>query len=231
MKHSVVMPIYLTRPEQEAMTLQVIRRARECASQDFELVIFETKSRRLEGLADVYMHEPERHPQRSTYALNRLFERAQGEFITILTNDVFVQPGWLTAMEQVFGLCSDAGAASVGAMEHYDHRQPRIVEGNHWAVAMLSRKCWKDVGEFDPEIPGVWNDTDYLMRIYEKGYRMYKNLSVVVFHLARQTEKFDEDHMDVYVKNQWRFFHKHENSKNQEKFKQLLEGGFDERIS
>lgn len=207
------------------MTLETLKTLRESADKPFKLIIAETGTKHLKSEADVYFHEKERHHSRSTRPINKGLESFDTEYITFFSNDVYLPHGFLGAMEKCFEVAPDCGAATLGTTEHRDVEQSLVREANYWPVAMLSRKCVADVGLFDEAIPGVWNDTDYLLRMYEKGYRMYKNLSKTLHHLVGQTHiKHDSDHLAIYQKNKKYFEEKHKNTKQAVLYFELLTG-------
>lgn len=227
MKHSVVMPLYLGRPELIDMTKRSIKRMRETSTMEFEFVILETGSSHFKGECDRFIHEPIRHPSRGTHSMNILFQEVKSDFITFLSNDVFVNRGWLEAMERCFKEFDDCGIASCGSSELGQKEEPLIIEMNYCPIAMFSRKCIEDVGKFDENIVGVWNDTDFIMRMYEKGWRHYQNLSVIVDHLVSQTDGKEKDYSEVYEKNRNYFIEKHQHTPLRWKFRELVTGEID----
>lgn len=223
-KHSVVMCTYITTPEQLEMTKKAIACVKENADQPFEFIIVETCSKHLEKECDVYIHEDHRPISRSTRAINRGMGKASGEYITFVSNDVFVPKDYLGQMEDCFKKFSDCGAATLGSTQNYPEPKPVMREFNYWPIAMVSRVCWYEVGGFDENIWGTWNDTDFVMRMYEKGYKMYQNLSVFIEHLIKQTEGLDEDRERVYERNRRIFERKHQYSQLHYKFLELAYG-------
>lgn len=224
-RYSVVLPVYITKPEQLTMTLRMLKRLKEVKTCEFELVIVETVTEHLEHLADVYVREVTRPISRSTSAINKGFRAANGKYVVLISNDVFVQEGWLEAMEWCFTKKSDCGAATVGTTEHANTKEFKIYEYNYWPVAMLSQKTLAKVGLMDEEIWGVWNDTDYLMRMYRSGIKMYQNRAVVVEHLRSKTEWVDPHFDFVFKRNEAIFYNKHVGAREHEKkFTELYRG-------
>ncbi len=229
MKHSVILPIYITCEEQVTMTIQAISKARNYTKEPFELIIVETVSNEFKDFpADLYIHEPVRHSSRGVRSLNNGLHAAKGEYLTFLSNDVYVQHGWLEAMEQCFKVAEDCGAATLGTTEHGNRPEPIIREFNYWPIAMLSRKCFEDVGDNDENYVNAWSDTDYVMRMYEKGWKMYQNLSVIVHHLISQTDrKHDPKYNEIYEQNGDYFRNKFRNTPNQIVYQELCTGIID----
>ena len=206
-------PVYITKPEQFDMTLKAISLARECTKLEYELIIVETVSQYFSsGLADIYIHEKDRHESRGVRSMNRAFRLASGENLTMFTTDVFVRPGWLEAIEECLEL-KDCGAATLATSQFRHTPQDKIEEGNWWSIATIPTKVWAEVGEFDERYKGVWSDTDYLMRLYESGRKMYRNFKVVVDHLIGATEYEEKGHKEAYSFGQELFRNKFEGSK------------------
>jgi len=81
------------------------------------------------------------------------------------------------------------------------------------------------VGLMDEEIWGVWNDTDYLMRMERKGLKMYQNRAVLVDHLRSKTEWEDPKFDMIYKRNEQVFYHKHCGAiEHDRKFNELYRG-------
>ena len=120
--------------------------------------------------------------------MNAGMDLATGEIIVLLTNDVFVKPGWLEALVDCFDI-PDCGTASLGTSDHNETAQNIITEGI-WCplMAVVNKSDFR----FDAEtFPSYWGDTDFMMRIYEDGWRSYRNHRVICDHLGRATNTAD----------------------------------------
>ncbi len=67
-------------------------------------------------------------------------------------------------------------------------------------------------------------NTDYMMRMYEVGLKMYMNQSVIINHLVAQTKEKDGEHQKLYEQSRQIFAHKHVETKLQDRFHELYNG-------
>ena len=110
----------------------------------------------------------------------------EGEIIVVLTNDVFVKPGWLEYLLECFDRFPDCGMASLGTTDHTNERAVNAIVEGVWCpvFAIPNRPEFR----FDAmEFPSEWGDYDLLMRIYQAGLRSYRNLNILCNHLGRAT--------------------------------------------
>ena len=117
---------------------------------------------------------------------------ASGDIIVVLTNDVFVKPGWLEALLECFDKLPDCGMASLGTTDHQGEVAVDAILEGVWCpiFAVPNRPDFR----FDAvEFPSEWGDYDLLMRIYAAGLRAYRNRRVVCDHLGRATNGNAQD--------------------------------------
>jgi len=194
MEVTVVVPVYITKPEQLAMTNKCLFLANQKTSIDFKLVIVESAGRYMANHpCDVYIHE--REAESSTRSMNRAFACVDTEYTVLLTNDVFVDEGWLESLLEPFEAFSDCGITTQ-ATTQFNHRKEDVVEpdGIWFSIA-----CWKTDGKvFDERFKNVWDDTDFTMKTYLDGKRSYRNHSCVVEHLIGKTQYIRTDHNDNF---------------------------------
>lgn len=236
---SVVMPILIIEPWQANMTVASIMSLYDGTKIPFELIVVETASRyfappadRLGPVAhedgievfaaakiDKYIHVEE--VANATADVNRGIRAATGSLIVYTGNDIFVKPNWLEAMLDCF-VIKDCGAATLGAQELGHEPVKTIMEGFYGPI-MMFRQGW----EYDAEtFPHLFADADLVMRIYEAGFRCYRNHSVVVTHPNQQTDRsmFDKGTRDRrFTEAKDAFIRKHHRS-NKMMFRGLIEG-------
>ena len=205
MKFSVVLLVYIGKPSAIPMTYKCIKLAREKTKIDYELVIVETCSEYFKGYCDVHIYEKNRTTP--TISCNRGLRAARGEFVVLLTNDVYVEEGWLERLYECFEKHSDCGASTLASTQFNHSIENKIEEGNWFSVAMLPKKLLDRLGYMDEEFTGVFDDTDLLMRMYKLGYKMYRNFNCVVEHLIRATRGDDTEN---FIKNRILYNKKHE---------------------
>lgn len=173
-------PVYISSPENKAMTDKNLHIAKTATKLDLEWIIVETGSRYYENEADVYIHEPVRTtPNKS---MNAGFKACKGDYVIFLSNDVTVCDEWVEKMLECFKH-PDCGIASLGNNEHRDLHADEIIESLYFAVAMMKKEdAW-----YDPQYNRVWDDTDLVMRLHTKGKKFYKNLLGIVHHKQHAT--------------------------------------------
>jgi len=142
--------------------------------------------------------------------VNRAVQRARGDWILLLNNDVRVWPGWLTALWQTVGpdtgavvsqlvypngrlqeaggiLWRDGRATNFGRGD--DPQKPeyqfvRPVDYGSAASLLVRRSAWEAIGGFD-EIytPAYYEDADLAMALRQRGYHvLYQPRSIAIHH-------------------------------------------------
>ena len=205
---SVLLPILIEHQWQADITHCIINLLRTTTKVPFELVIVETKSNMFKSLADVYIHRP----QLTNYVAdaNAGIEASTGAYVVQTANDIFVQPGWLEAMLEPFEKYPDCGVSTLASS---DLPEPSCKKGD-WIVEgvygphMMFKREWT----FDTDYENIFSDSDMIMRIYEAGFRSYRNHKVLIHHLNRMT--YDglyspEEQKERHDKNMQLFIQKH----------------------
>jgi len=180
------------------LTRAVIDIARHTTDVPFELVVAEaTGNPEILGYfsnhnASAWLSLPDKHfynpvKGNANGDTNAGMALCSGDIIVVLTNDVFVKPGWLEALLACFDLFPDCGMASLATTDHQGEAQPvnAILEGIWCPIfAVLNRPEFR----FDAvEFPSEWGDYDLVMRVYAAGFKAYRNRIVVCNHLGRMT--------------------------------------------
>jgi len=205
-KISVILPLMVNHEWQKVMTEACIRTMRCTTNIPYELVIVEAGSRHFKSMADIHISG------KSTYSkeFNSGIDKASGDFIVHIANDIFTKPAWLEALMVCFTI-PDCGAATLAASDLMQEVRPAIMEGVYTPLMMFPREY-----RFDEELfPDIFSDTDLIMRIYESGKRMYRNWNVKITHLYQQTysTKYDDKEREqMFDEAKGRFMNKHKNS-------------------
>lgn len=172
---SVVVPILIRNEYQYGMTSRCLQAAKSKTKLNYETVIVETETKYFSDQADIYIHEKSRST--STKSINRGFRCATGDLVVLLTNDVIVEDGWLEALVECFKI-SDCGLSTLATTQFHMQKQKVIAEGIWFSVAAIPKEdAW-----FDEAFDGAWDDSDLIMRVYQKGKKMYRNWDCVVEH-------------------------------------------------
>jgi len=181
-KVTVILPIRITEKWQAIMTDCCIATMRATTDVPYELIVVESGSDYFGDRKDIdgrYLH----FPRGIGYAkeFNQAIDMASGEYIVHIGNDIFTRPGWLEALLECFKI-EDCGAATLASSELNHEPSDIIMEGLYCPLMMFKKPC-----RFDEDYPDVFLDSDLVMRIYEDGFRMYRNWNVVITHLCQQT--------------------------------------------
>ena len=200
MKISVVLPLLCPTPFLQAMAAFSIVTLRLHADNPFELVIAEASydtfdpkydqssnndSSGIKCSADVYLNfTPKIGAVKES---NQAIRAASGDIIVATGSDVIVPPHWDTHLLRCFEERKDCGAASLSAFEPgaiIGPPQPLdlVVEG-FYSPFMAWRRGW----EWSEDYIKIYQDSDLILRMYEKGLRAYRSCRAHVHHLLRMT--------------------------------------------
>lgn len=178
---SVIMPVYVGEQWHVLMTRFAIDMLRECTKLPFELVIAEVGGDHFKSMADTHIRtEGLGYIQRD---INRAIEASSGEYVVVTGNDVIVKPNWLDALIRPFEVFGDCGLTSLSAREGDggligpSYPVDLIVETVYCPLMLFHRK-WR----LDETYPGMYGDSDLVMRIYAAGLRAYMNCSSPIYH-------------------------------------------------
>lgn len=226
-KVSVFMPVLLRSYADEVMTKACVDLMRVYTDVPFELVIVETAGEfsqrpRLEYCADQHVFLEENPGVNVTCNIG--FGACTHDLRAMMSNDVFVQKGWLEALVEPFGhpttkdLC---GASTLAACELGHKKQDIIREGIYFPCSMWH----KDFSSYDERYRGSWGDADMCTRMYLKGNKkMFRNYKSMVHHLWNQTIKQDAQYHEDYTFNVARYKEKFKNHQDEWIYKVFTEG-------
>ena len=203
MKISVFIPILLYSDDLKDMTVRCIRQARENTSIPFELILLENKTWEFKDDADIYIHTDDYNH----YSRNANICRGaayNSDYVVGMGNDAFMPIDWLEALLECYDKV-DCGFATLNSSEHNLPCSNDIIESTGGAVFMESRKFIDKVGDWDEGYINSFEDADLWIRGLMQGYRVYKNMRVLVEHLGGQTWKCQQSHNDNFNKNRKRF--------------------------
>lgn len=207
---SVIVPALVRSTQQIVMTINCIKMAREKTKIPFELIVVETLTDYFDDLADVHIYEKEKTT--TTISINRGLRASNKNWKVLLTNDVFVKDDWLECLIDCFKI-EDCGASTLASSQFNHQKENKIEEGNWWSVVMMPQHMFNVVGYFDESYPGVFDDTDLLLKIYLAGYKMYRNFNCVVNHTPGSTVYAEEGHREAYRAGRKLFNERYKNCK------------------
>jgi GT2 family glycosyltransferase len=201
MKMAVVLPILLNYDWQLAMTRCCIETLAVTTDIPFQLIVVEdlpvgrqSARDRLEKIGippEAWLTLP--RTGNVTANINAGIDVAQNNFdathVLYMGNDIFVRPYWAESLCECFERYPDCGVATLASADlthtplAAEFGRPIIREGVYGPFMMFSTRWRFDADRF----PCAFADSDLVMRLYEQGYRSYRNNRVVIQHLNRQT--------------------------------------------
>lgn len=198
MKISIFLPVLIRSEKDYVMTEACVKLMRVCTMLPFELVIVETDSQRCAHLADVYLHQPVNPGVVPTHNIG--FALCTGDVLGMMSNDVYVTPGWLESLIECFQY-TDCGAATIAACELGHRKQDLIREGIYFPCSMWRREH----AHYDESYKDTWGDADMCMAMYVRGSRMLRNYKSMAHHLWNQTIPQTGDYQKNWEANCDRF--------------------------
>lgn len=184
--------------------------------------------------------------------VNELFEKAKGDIVVLLNNDVWVQKDFLKDIQRhfknksVFAVTLHEGGEGPsvafwkdGFFEFKRGKELRIIQKSAWASggsAAFKKSIWKNLDGFDNIFaPFYWEDIDLSFRALKAGYEILWEPNARVTHEHGTTiEKSHKKRFTNWVKerNQLLFIWKNIQDKNLKKehkkalLKRLFTSGF-----
>ena len=190
---SIVVPAYIIDEACETMTMLCLESICKHTNIEHEVIVMRS-----------YPHARLSYAQ----AVNQGMSKAIGDFIVVLNNDTEVCKGWIEAMLKCF-VNHDCGIGTLLGIEHSSMKANAIVEGFYGPCWMISRKAFTDIGLMSEEFNNSFEDSDYWVRTYLAGYKIYRNLSCVINHKERATCKKIKSDSEDAIRNKELFIEKY----------------------
>ena len=208
---SVIVPIYIGENKHIAMSVKCIELARQKTKLPYKLVIVETCSDYFRDYADIHIYEKERTD--SIRSVNKGLRISTEDYVVVLTNDVFVNDNWLECLVDCFKI-PDCGIATLASTESGNEKANKIIEEIWFPLTMTPQWLLKKIGYYDEEYKRYWADTDFILKTYEAGYKMYRNFNCVVEHSPGTTLYNEPDHLESLYFSRNLFNEKNKDSKH-----------------
>ncbi len=171
-------------------------------------------------------------------AVNQAANEAQGKFLLLLNNDAQLLPGAFGAALETLQSQNDIGAVGgklvlldgslqeAGSIIWRDgsclgygrgdnpfssaYMFRRDVDYCSGAFLLTRRSTWKELGGFDETyVPAYYEETDFCMRLWEKGLRVVYEPSAVVIHYEFASASTTRSATDLQAKHQEIFAKRH----------------------
>jgi len=212
MKYSIILATLIRKKRHIKMVEKCIEDIKYY-SKDYELIIVDDDSplhnKYLKDQADVYIKHTGGN-KGCAVGWNDGLKVAKGDYLVIISDDVYVKDGWLECMVNALELFPNA-LASMPAVE----KMPAGIkpeETRTWipaCVFMLKPETLKIVGYFDEQFhPFNYEDVDYWTRVFKSGHTIARDYSVQVRHDEGQVIHSFDNNGEVDSKNRERYLKK-----------------------
>ena len=149
-------------------------------------------------------------------AWNQGIERSKGDYICIINNDIIASKGWLSSLIEEYEKVPDAGVMGPGTreglldynFEKYSGSYVKKMKGvrekhlSGWCF-LVHKDKFREAGVFSEEYKvGYCEDTDFRLRLKQKGWESYVTGAAFVHHFGnitlgkikkKQTNRFELD--------------------------------------
>jgi len=212
MEFSIILATLVRKPHHIMMVKNCVHAIKQF-SKDFELIIVDDDSEFindwLKEEADIYIRHTDGN-KGCAVSWNDGLRAATGKHKVVISDDVFVRPGWLKSMVNALELFPNAYASMPGVTHMPASTEPEEIRT--WIPAccfMLTDECLEDVGYFDERFhPFNYEDVDYWTRIFKSGHTIARDYSVQVRHDEGQVIHSFENNSEVDQKNRQRYLDK-----------------------
>lgn len=209
MQLDIIIPCLHNNQKNFISTQKCVNSIRENTKEKYNLIIVENLQRWMSDESDVYVGF---NKQRTCAEnVNTGLSLSTGDYICVITNDVFVKEGWLESLMECFKdpLC---GIATLDSSQFNREPKDEITEMFFGGIWMMPRAVFEKVGFWDESFQHAFDDADYWVRVYQAGYTIKMNHNVVVSHDqgGRTIYELNGDkHHEIFNTNRKRFNEKH----------------------
>jgi GT2 family glycosyltransferase len=124
---------------------------------------------------------------------NALIRASDAEYICLLNNDTRVEAAWLSKLLEVFEDAAKLGAVgpmtncTTGPQGKEKHRtKEKVLLPTNYPLTgfclVFPKRIWEEVEGFDEAYEIYGEDSDFLMKVRELGYKWLIRTDVFVFH-------------------------------------------------
>lgn len=191
------------------MSIKCISLLEEATLNDYQLIIVENGDMPTHHDSGVAAYVYTREINHFAKNVNIGLQFARGEYVVVLSNDVFVPFGWDDFLLRVFKKKPNCGVATLLSSEFNEPEQDIIEEGYFGAIWMAKKEVIDKVGLLDERFKNSFDDADYWVRVKQAGYGLYVNKGHIVEHLVKATANKNPKHHKLYEENRRLFNEKH----------------------
>lgn len=136
------------------------------------------------------------------HAMNVGMEHASGEVLILGNNDLTFHENWLVELLFPLNVGFDIATCWTSDQHNIDLEDKIEAHAKFGAIFAMTRSVYDTVGEFDEQFRGYFCDTDYRRRAIEYGFRIGKNLNLVIEHEAKATYNVTDPDDDEFLRAQ-----------------------------
>jgi hypothetical protein len=204
---TVTIPVWSRTAELGDMAVRTIKRIRDYARLETEVVVVDNGSPHERELdADVYRYDSNRGV---AIAWNAGIALASAPVIAILNSDCLVEPGW---DEALYEAATTSRRVAFPYTDHADGRGFRSPDqgGTAGWCFMAAAELFAEIGTFDEQFsPAFCEDTDYWHRAWQLGVELTPVPAARVSHARRSTGRTDP-HIDwLLTSHRYKYGWKH----------------------
>lgn len=183
--NSIIIPAYYASDELVAITERCLR-SLHLTGKPEEVILIDDGSpiEASQPFSDAEIRIPENLGYAS--AVNVGLEYAQGDILIVGNNDLTFHEGWLTELLRPLDEGFDVVTCWTSDQK-YKLKNQIEDEAKFGSLFAMRREVYETVGGFDEQFRGYFSDDDYRKRILAAGFKIGKNLNLVVEHLAKAT--------------------------------------------
>lgn len=184
---SVITPAFVMKEELVEITrkcLTVLRNTPDC-----ELINIDNGSSfgsdMMKDLSDIYIRNKENLG--FTKALNQGLKLASGDYLVVGNNDYVVEDDWQIPMMDILNKDPNVGTISPSTYAEPVETKFYWCCGQAGAFNMMTRKTFEILGLYDEQFMNTFSDTDYAIRMFEKGLKPYQTRLCRSYHKGQST--------------------------------------------
>jgi len=186
---SIIIPSYVIDEENETYLYKCIQYLEASTKREmYQLIIVDNGSKLgmdyMKKKADIYIRKDK--PMGYARATNLGLAMADGDYLCILNNDLFVPDGWLETMVEVY---NEERGGILAPMTNPIHEQKTFYNSHWFSLILMDRNTFTKVGYLDEDLNYRYHDQDYSIRVKKAGFEVMRTGKVIVEHVNMATWK------------------------------------------
>lgn len=165
--------------------------------------LFELTTRCLDGIWDAPLQIISiADNQPYTVNVNNALRAATGDILIIGNNDLVFPENWLERLLSVLERGYDIATCWTSDQKDVFLEEGIEEDTKFGSLFAMKRAVYDKLGGFDEQFKGYFADTDYRRRALDAGFKIGKNLNLVVGHEAKSTYKVVDPDDEEFLHSQ-----------------------------